>query len=485
MAREPGAGERTILVRRGSAMLWGLALLLLMIGSSGVLAATRRGVWEHHKDLTAPPETLPLGLGSCVSASADGLLAVGSGVDRDIGSDAGSVTLWRPTTHGGSPLAVIPHPKGSTSSGFGLSVALDPRGSLLCIGAPHETGRLGWPDGFQVGRVYLYAIDRRGPRLEWQLMAVLNSPADGARGSAGGHFGASVATDGVHVVVGSPDDSGQAFASGRCDVFVQGSGGWKHTASFPSPTGEMAGRFGQALAIDGEVIAVGWSQADGSFPNQGRADLFFLSPQQRHAGWHHGAVLRSPAPTHGGMFGASIALDGELIAVGAPREWTGREIARRTGQIHLWRVNRLGALRVRFEESIGPPTSVCDVAGAVRPEAFGMSLALRSPLLAVGATEACGISPATRESVVLEGSGCVHVLDRGGGSWAATARLQSPQPTAEVHDGWGVAISAGRLPWIAAARLGDLEAPAGPGRVMIFTATQAVEDLNDSGDFSR
>ncbi|MFM7480174.1 MAG: hypothetical protein ACKO4V_03470 [Planctomycetota bacterium] len=485
MAKKPGAMEREILVRRATAVLWGVGFLLLMIGGRGVLAATRAGAWEHHMDLAAPAETLPLGLGSCVSASADGLLAIGSGRDRDIGVDAGTVTLWQPASGGGSPIAVIPHPKGSTSSGFGLSVALDPRGSLLCIGAPHETGGLGWPDGFQVGRVYIYALDRGGPRLEWRLTTVLDSPTDGARGSAGGHFGASVATDGVHVVVGSPDDSGQAFASGRCDVFVQGDGGWKHAAHFPSPTGEMTGRFGQALAIDGEVIAVGWSQADGSFPNQGRADLFFLSRQPKHEGWYHGAVLHSPTPTHAGMFGASITVDGELIAVGAPREWTEREMAQRTGQIHLWRVNRADALRARFVESIAPPQSVCDGVGGVRPEAFGMSLALRGPLLAVGATEACGLAPAGRESVVLEGSGCVHVMERSGGSWTATARLQSPRPMAEVHDGWSVAMSAEGQPWIAAARLGDLEAPAGPGRVMVFTAARAAEDLNGLSAFSR
>jgi len=485
VTKRPGAKEGQIRRRRGWAVLGAFAFLLLMIGSSGVLAAARAGAWEHHHDLIAPPETLPLGLGSCVSASTDGLLAVGSGIDRDVGVDAGTVTLWRPAIGCGSPLAVIPHPKGSTSSGFGLSVALDPRGSLLCVGAPYEMGALGWPDGFQVGRVYIYALDRSGPRLEWRLTAVLDSPAEGKRGSAGGHFGASLATDGVHVVVGSPDDSGQAFASGRCDVFVQGSGGWKHAAHFPSPTGEMTGRFGRALAMDGDVIVVGWSQAEGSFPNQGRADLYFLSTQHEHTGWHHGAVLHSPAPTHGGMFGASVGIDGDLIAVGAPREWTGRGAMERTGQLHLWRVNRVGALRVRFAESIAPPQSVCDIAGAIRPEAFGMSLALRGPLLAVGATEACALDTSGHDSVVLEGSGCVHVLDRSGGSWVATARLQSPQPVAEVHDGWGVAISAQPQPWIAAARLGDLEQTAGPGRVLIFTATRAAEDLNGGREFSR
>lgn len=485
MARRPGGNEQRIHGRRGGAMLWGFAFLLLMMGASGVPARARAGEWEHHQDLLAPAPTLPLGLGSCVSASTDGLLAVGSGVDRDIGVDAGTVTLWQPTAGSASPLAVIPHPKGSTSSGFGWSVALDPRGSLLCVGAPHETGALGWPDGFQVGRVYIYSLDRRSSRLEWHLTAVLDSPAEGKQGSAGGNFGASIATDGVHIVVGSPNDSGQAFAAGRCDVFVQGSGGWKHAAHFPSPTGEMTGRFGHALAIDGEVIAVGWPQADASFQGQGRADLYFLSAQPQRAGWHHGAVLHSPTPTHGGMFGASVVVDGERISVGAPREWTGREAAKRTGQVHLWRVNREGAMRARLSESIAPPDSICAVAGALRPEAFGMSLAIRGSLLAVGATEACGVDALGRGSTVLEGSGCVHVFNRSGGSWVPTARLQSPEPEAEVHDGWGVAISAADQPWIATSRLGDLEGAAGGGRVLIFTATRTAQSLNGLSAFGR
>ena len=478
--RETARGRTSpISLQRSVAMLGALALVLLLIGSSGVLAAARGGSWAHHRDLLAPPETLPLGLGSCVSASADGLLAVGCGMDRDVGGDAGSVTLWQPSADGASPLAVITHPKGSQSAGFLAAVALDPRGSLLCVGAPHETGDLGWPDGFQTGRVYLYALDRRGPRLEWQLAATLRSPAEGQFGSAGGHFGASVATDGFHVVVGSPDDSGQSFAAGRCDVFVQDGVGWKHTAHFPSPTGERTGRFGRAVAMDADVIVVGWSQAEGSFPNQGRADLFCLSTRPNRLDWRHCAVLNSPSPTNGGMFGASVAIDGDLIAVGAPREWSDRGETERTGRVHLWRVNRTDAFRVRLSESLAPPPSPCHSLGMFRPEAFGMSLALRGPLLAVGATEACGVDSSTPEPSGREGSGCVHVLERSGESWTATARLQSPMPEDEVHDGWGVAIGPRRQPWIAASRLGDLEQAPGPGRVLIFsTPSRAAATFN-------
>ncbi len=489
--------DARIHLRRGMAMLGIAVLALLMIGGGGALAAVRDGVWQHQGDLNAPRETLPLGLGSCVSASTDGLLAVGGGIDRDVGMDAGSVTLWqtavpsRADSGSGaaagprSLAAVIPHPKGSTSSGFGMSVALDPRGRLLCVGAPYEAGGLAWPEGFQVGRVYIYELDRRGPQLEWQLAAVLASPADGLPGSAGGHFGASIATDGIHVVVGSPDDSAQAFAAGRCDVFTRGTEGWKHAAHFPSPTGEMTGRFGRSVAVDGDFIVVGWSQGDGSFPDQGRTDLYRLSRQSTRTGWHHGAVLQSPAPTQGGMFGASVGIDGDLIAVGAPREWTTQVDRDRSGQVHLWRLNRTGAIRLRLEASIAPPRSICRAVGEVRPEAFGMSLALRGSLLAVGATEACALDETEHEPAVLEGCGCIHVLERSNGIWTATARLQSPQPTPEAHDGWGVAIGAQRHPWIAAARLGDLERSAGPGRVLIFSPTRRLEEVTAAGESNR
>ncbi|MEP6590900.1 MAG: choice-of-anchor B family protein [Gemmatimonadota bacterium] len=190
-------------------------------------------------------------------------------------------------------------------SAFGAAVAIS--GSDAFVGEPR---------GAMPGAVHLY---RRGT-TGWKLTGDLTAPS----GHNGDGFGAALAVGGNHLLV-SRIDAMNGADSGRGAVltFSKGADGkW-------SPAGELDGGvrparagFGQALAITGDLAIVG-------APGAGTGGEVML---YRHAasGWTAAGTLAPAGLAAGDRFGTSLAVDGNVLAVGAP----GRESK---GAIYLFR----------------------------------------------------------------------------------------------------------------------------------------------------
>ena len=80
--------------------------------------------------------------------------------------------------------------------------------------------------------------------------------------------------------------------------------------------------FGESVAIDGDVMVVGapWERSDGSDPGDnsflaGAAYVF----ERDGCEWSEVAYLKAPSPEGGEGFGATVAVDGDVIVVGADR----------------------------------------------------------------------------------------------------------------------------------------------------------------------
>lgn len=246
----------------------------------------------------------------------------------------------------------------------------------------------GWPGGFQSGSVRLYrrappgedsAITGKG-RSGWEVVALLRSkdPRSGAT------FGAAVAIDGARLLVGSPGHSGSGFAAGLAEVFVSAPGGWRHEAALAPPTqgAAMGLRSGSSVALMGATAAVGAPGASLGSAASGCVDVYRLGKD----GWRHSTRLTSPSPQLGGSFGAALALGtaSDLLAVGAPLE------SDSSGAVYLYRCIDIGLPSERWEHAstiVSPPSSCPD--SPPHPEAFGMSLAMTGKLLVVGASESC------------------------------------------------------------------------------------------------
>ena len=119
-------------------------------------------------------------------------------------------------------------------------------------------------------------------------------------------FGASVAVDGDTAVIGAPAADGNAQASGAAYVFSFDGSVWQQQAKLVAANGVALGNFGRAVAMDGDVIVVGAGGAAYIF----RYDVAATQ-------WVEEAKLERP--TGGlGRFGWAVAVSGERILVGAP-----------------------------------------------------------------------------------------------------------------------------------------------------------------------
>jgi hypothetical protein len=301
------------------------------------------------------------------------------------------------------------------------------------------------------GRVYTYTA---GAGL-WQLDAT----AEAADGAPNDRLGWSLALDGDTLLAGAPG-SGDVNGNGpgAAYVFTRSGANWTQAQKFTPSSPTFQGLFGQAVALDGNTLAIGHPQAMSSAkgevdvwvrvgptwvlqqklvpagldagaragnalalegdrlvigaPNQlsganlfvGRAFVF----ERSGSTWTQKAELNSPAPIPSGVFATSVALDGGRIAVGAIGEPFTNGVH---GRVHTF----IGSgASWSFEQTlVGSDT-------AVQNCAFGMSLSLEGSRLVVGAPG--------RNLPISGGSaaGCLMLFEKGA-TWTEKAILFGSQ----------------------------------------------------------
>lgn len=433
--------------------------------------------WEHTRQLRSPTNMMPLGIGPEVAASDTGWILVGAGFDHDLGTDSGSVALWRMIDGAADFQETICHPRASHGAAFGSAVAIDRAGNRLCLGAPHEAGAGVWPDNFQMGRVYLYSLGDPGRASPTSSIADARGQwiGDGSIESqapiVGARFGAAIALDRDRVVVGSPAHNGRGFASGRVEVFVKNATAWKFDGELVAPTHPAGMRFGTRVAISGDLALVGSPNFHGSASNSGCVDLFLRDAD----GWHHLSRLTAPAPQFSAGFGTSVAIIGNRVAIGAPLETPADSQAfpERAGAVHFFELGGAPFGDCHWTHTLTSPQPWCGAAEN-RTEAFGMSLALARDRIVVGASEAC-IDSIGDGAGVEEGAGSVYVFAWNAAApaaWRIESRLTAPDAVPELHDGYRVAIGASqRAPFIVVGRLGNPDQSPGPGAAHVYAPT--------------
>ena len=178
---------------------------------------------------------------------------------------------------------------GLAGDAFGSAVATD--GTLVAVGAPLADDR-----GAASGSAYLFFARSGAQHLELV-------PADGA---AGDQFGASVAVDGTRAVVGAPLADGIGADSGAAYVFDAITG--LQMLKLEAADALAGDQFGYAVAMDGELIVVG---------SLTTAYVFHASTGQQ---------LDELVPTGGSTtlglsaFGEAVDIDAGVVVVGARLE---------------------------------------------------------------------------------------------------------------------------------------------------------------------
>ena len=135
-------------------------------------------------------------------------------------------------------------------------------------------------------------------------------------------FGSSIAISNNTLVVGAygesslskgePENNDYEYA-GATYVFVKSGDAWVEQAYLKAPNPYSRGFFGAKVAIDGDVIVVG---ARGESGDAGRAYVFTRSDGQ----WDEGTQLQGSNTESDDFFGSSVAIRGETIVIGAVLE---------------------------------------------------------------------------------------------------------------------------------------------------------------------
>jgi hypothetical protein len=182
-------------------------------------------------------------------------------------------------------------------------------------------------------------------------------------------------------------------------------------ASPPSPTAA----FGAEIAIDGDRAAVGASKTFSS----GEVHVF-----ERAGGtWILAQRIDCPAGGHQALFGAALALEGDRLAVGAPR-WTQSGVF--AGRVFLYEFD---GVAWTLADELGPVT-------AANAELFGQAVSLSGDTLAVGRPN--------YDLPMIE-AGLVHVFVHDANGWTEQASLQASDAGAVDRFGGDVVLQGDRL----------------------------------------
>ncbi|MCB9848998.1 MAG: FG-GAP repeat protein [Phycisphaeraceae bacterium] len=193
-------------------------------------------------------------------------------------------------------------PDAQADDGFGV-VAIS--GNFALIGAPGDDDTFADSGSATVIRSNLYRVWRREMKL------VASDPA------AGDAFGSAVAIDNDTAVIGAPGVDDVADAAGAVYVFFRADdGSWSETIKLTAPDGMAGDAFGMAVAIDGDRLVVGAPFADSLAAAQSGAAYLFRRDQ--FGVWSFEAKLEPSDGLLDDEFGASVAIEGERIAVGSP-----------------------------------------------------------------------------------------------------------------------------------------------------------------------
>ena len=334
---------------------------------------------------------------------------------------------------------------------FSSSISLS--GDTLVVGAPGKSiyGTLVlqgapvtefWDNA---GAVYVFTHSNG----IWTQQAYLRaSNAEGGNGFAliaGDAFGSSVAISGDTLTVGAPWEASSASGgeadnsaegAGAVYVFTRSSGTWTQQALLkasnaegePETGGDYGDLFGSSVAISGDIIVAG-APREASSASGGEADnsayvAGAVYVFTRSSGaWTQQAYIKASNAEGGEFFGSSVAISGDTLAVGAPNENSSASGGEADNS-----AEGAGAVYVfTSSTSSGAWTQQAYIkaSNAEAYDFFGSSLALSGDTLAVGATgESSSVSGGEIDNSILE-AGAVYVFTQTNGVWIQEAYLKA------------------------------------------------------------
>jgi FG-GAP repeat len=259
------------------------------------------GVWSQQQKLEASDAAASDFFGSSVAISGETVVVGASADDGAAGPDQGSAYVFVRSGGVWSQQQKLEASDAGAGDLFGFSAAIS--GETVVVGAIGDTGAA----GFLQGSAYVFV--RSGG--VWSQRQKLEASDAGQLD----FFGWSVAISGETVVVGASGDEGAAGPNqGSVYVFVRSGGGWSQQQKLEASDAELGDFFGVSVAISGETVVVGASADDGAAgPDQGSAYVFVRSGGV----WSQQQKLEASDAREVEFFGFPVAISGETVVIGA------------------------------------------------------------------------------------------------------------------------------------------------------------------------
>ncbi|MEE8519426.1 MAG: DUF2298 domain-containing protein, partial [Dehalococcoidia bacterium] len=261
------------------------------------------GSWSQRTTIRPPAESEAHEFGQAVAIDG-GRIAIGSRESVFVYTREGSVWTLEATL--GSEGGV---------TGFGESVAL--HDDALAASAPYARG----------GEVWVYETKGSG----WAFVSTL-------RGEGASGFGRSLALRHRRLAVG---------AVGASFVFHRHASGWIGEAAFSAPEASLSDSYGSSIAVDQWFMVVGANGGEAIRTREGAAYVYGNDGTV----WALGGKLGSRDGGVDGSFGDAVAIDDEIVVIGAPGAGHGAASVYRRA-LDVWSVRSKLVGRWRFGRAL-------------------------------------------------------------------------------------------------------------------------------------
>ena len=242
-------------------------------------------------------------------------------------------------------------------------------------------------------------------------------------------FGAAVALSGDRAIIGMPnDETSEADDVGAAYVYVRVNGVWELERKFTPGGADSGAGFGSAVAIDTNVVVVGAPRRNvDALADAGTAYVYTRNAST--GAWSLATILEAGDGAAGDLFGSSVAIFDTYLLVGARSDNNG--LGANQGSVYVFRRQVNGSWTQ--ETKLTQP----DATGS---DNFGVSLAISA-----GASGVTALIGADRHDVAGNNeSGAAYVFFRGGSGWTQQAKLLPNIPAAGDRFGTAVDVQGDR-----------------------------------------
>ena len=388
--------------------------------------------------------------GRSVAVSADTIVIGANGEDsiantingdqsNNSGDNTGAVYVFARNDDAWIQQAYLKASNSDSGDGFGFSVSIS--GDTIVVGAIGEDSVANGVNGdqednsvFNSGAAYVFV--RNG--TSWAQQSYLKA-SNSNRGDA---FGFSVAISDDTIIAGAPSEN---LFEEAAYVFVRNGNTWTQQSRITASNGEETDQFGESVAISGNTIVVGATredsdtdeingdQADNSASFAGAAYVFFRSGNT----WSQQAYLKASNSDAFDEFGKSVAISGDTVVVGAPREASDSSdqadnSARFTGAAYVFfRSGNTWSQQAYLKAS-----------NADLSDEFGASVAISGEIIVVGSEiEESGSNNVNGNQLDNSAptSGAAYVFIRTNNNWSQEAYLKASN--SERVDSFGISVA--------------------------------------------